>query len=405
MRTVLMRRGSMLLLLALMGVGVMIAGCPSSEEMVPPPDTLEPLDETQTLGDPIKIGGIFATTGPASALGEPEANTAMMLQEQINAEGGIDGRPIEIVIRDTKGEETETLTVVKELIEKENVVALVGPSRSGTTMAIIEEVQAQEIPLVSCAAARAITEPVKEWVFSTPQSDEDAVVNIFDYLNDEGISSIAVITASDGFGQQGLIQLQALAPDAGLNIVRAEEFADTDKDMTVQLTNIKNSGADAVICWGIGPAPALIAKQAKQLNLGIPVIMSHGVANRRFIEGAGDGAEGVILPVGKLLVADQLPDDDPQKELLLQYAADYEAKFNKPADTFGGHAWDAIMLVVNAIKENGPEPAQIREGIENTEGFAGIGGVFNFSADRHYGLNPDAFVMVTIEDGDWKLMD
>jgi branched-chain amino acid transport system substrate-binding protein len=407
MRKLTQKKG-LLVLIALVAVLALIAGCPGEETTTPPVDPDAPdVDVTgaTTDAEPIKIGGIFATTGPASALGEPEANTAMMLQKQINADGGIDGREIEIVIRDTKGQETEGLTAVKELIDKEGVVAIVGPSRSGTTMAIIEEVQASEIPLLSCAAARAITDPVKEWVFNTPQSDEDAVTKIYDYLGNEGVEKIAVITASSGFGQQGLIQLEKLAPDADLEIVANEEFADSDKNMEVQLTNIKNSDAEAMICWGVGPAPSLIAKQAKQLDLGIPVIMSHGVANRRFIEGAGDGAEGVILPAGKLLVAEQLPEDDPQKELLLEYAANYQEEYGKPADTFGGHAWDAVMLTVNAIEENGAEPAQIREGVENTTGFVGIGGTFNFSPDSHYGLSPDAFVMVTIEDGDWVLMD
>ncbi|MFW5866260.1 MAG: ABC transporter substrate-binding protein, partial [Armatimonadota bacterium] len=406
-RRIMEQKSLSFVLIALVAVGVMLAGCPSEQETGPPDDIMPPdveVDETADEG-PIKIGGIFATTGPASSLGEPEANTAMMLQEQINADGGINGREIEIVIRDTKGHETEGLTAVKELIDKEEVVAIVGPSRSGTAMAVIEEVQSSEIPMLSCAAARAITEPVKEWVFSTPQSDEDAVTKIYDYLGDEGISKIALITASSGYGQQGLIQLEELAPDAGLEIVAKEEFADTDNDMTVQLTKIKNSDADALICWGIGPAPSQIAKQAKQHELGMPVIMSHGVANRRFIEGAGDGSEGVILPAGKLLVADQLPDDDPQKELLLEYAADYEEKYGKSADTFGGHAWDAVMLVVNAIEKNGAEPAQIREGVESTNDFVGIGGTFNFAADSHYGLSPDAFVMVTIENGEWVLMD
>lgn len=406
MRALIEQKRLSLAVVLLVVVAIAMAGCPSQETV--PPDEIMPPDvegPEAAVGEPIKVGAIFATTGPASALGEPEANTAMMLQEQINAEGGINGRPIEIIVRDTKGQETEGLTVTKELIDNENVVAIVGPSRSGTTMAIIEEVEASQIPLLSCAAARAITEPVKEWVFSTPQSDADAVTKIYEYLGDEDLTGVAVITASSGYGQQGLIQLEELAPDAGIEIVAKEEFADTDNDMTVQLTKIKNSDAQALICWGIGPAPAQIAKQAKQLELGIPVIMSHGVANRRFIEGAGEGAEGVILPAGKLLVAEQLSDDDPQKELLLEYANAYEEKYGSPADTFGGHAWDAVMLVKNAIEQNGAESAQIREGIENTEGFVGIGGTFSFSADSHYGLSPDAFVMITIKDGDWLLME
>ncbi|MGC9317946.1 MAG: ABC transporter substrate-binding protein [Armatimonadota bacterium] len=389
------------------GLGVFVLalyGCPPEQEPIEAPGEGAPPGGMAGEEAPIKIGGIFAITGPASSLGEPEANTAEMLQEQINAEGGINNRRLEIIVRDTKGDETEGLSAVRELIDKENVVAIVGPSRSGTTLGLIETVEKAEVPLVSCAAARAITEPTKKWVFNTPQSDEDAVTRIYEYLNNEGITKIATITASSGYGIEGLKQLEKLAPDAGLEIVAKEEFADTDNDMTTQLTKIKGTDAEAIICWGIGPAPAQIAKNRKQLQIDIPLIMSHGVANRRFIEGAGDAAEGIILPAGKLLVAEQLPDDDPQKELLLEYAENYEEKFGKPADTFGGHAWDAIMLVKNAIEEKGAEPAAIREGIEGTEGFVGIGGVFNYGPDSHYGLSPDAFVMVKIQDGDWTLL-
>lgn len=404
------RLGPALLLVGLALVIFPILGCPpkpqptGGEEGFVPPEEVEPAPQEPT-GEPLKIGAIFAITGPASSLGEPEANTAKMLEEQINAEGGINGRPLEIIIRDTKGDETEGLTVVKELIDKENVLAIVGPSRSGTTMGIIETIEQAEVPLISCAAARAITDPVKKWVFNTPQCDQDAVYKIYEYLKKEGITKIAVLTASSGYGEEGLKQLEAQAADVGIEIVANEQFADTDSDMTAQLTNIKATDAEALICWGVGPAPALIAKQHQQLQMDIPLIMSHGVANRRFIEGAGDAANGIILPAGKLIVADQLPDDDPQKSLLLEYAKQYEEKFGKPADTFGGHAWDAIMLVVNAMRNGATDRAAIRDAIENTRDFMGIGGIFNFSADAHYGLSPDAFVMVQIVDGDWKLLD
>ncbi len=398
-----------LLILGVMAVMVVCAGCPpdtgNGEDMVIPPDGEIPPEGEAPTGEPIKIGGIFAVTGPASSLGEPERDTAVMLQEQINDAGGVDGRPLEIIIRDTKGDETEGLTAVKELIDKEGVVAIVGPSRSGTTLGIIDAIEKAEVPLVSCAAARKITEPTKKWVFNTPQSDEDAVAKIYEYLGEEGIAKIAVITASSGYGIAGLEQLQKQAEGAGLEIVANEEFADTDSDMTPQLTKIKGTDAEAVICWGIGPAPSLVAKNMRQLAMQIPLIMSHGVANKRFIEGAGEAAEGVILPAGKLLVADQLPDDDPQKELLLEYASNFEERFDRPADTFGGHAWDAIKVVVNAIEKNGADPAAIRDGIESTEGFVGIGGTFNYGPDTHYGLNPDAFVMVEIKDGDWTLLE
>ncbi|MGD9495727.1 MAG: ABC transporter substrate-binding protein [Armatimonadota bacterium] len=398
-----------IVLLGIAMLVVLLPGCRKAPETVQPPieDVLPPggeLTPGAVSGEPLKIGAIFAITGAASSLGEPEANTAKMLEEQINAEGGINGRPLQIIIRDTKGEESEALTATRELIDKENVLALVGPSRSGTTMALIETVEQAGVPLISCAAARAITDPVKKWVFSTPQSDQDAVYRIFEYLQAKGIKKIAAITASGSFGDEGLKQMEAQAPAAGIKIVAREQFADNDTDMTTQLTRIKGTDAETVICWGVGPAPALIAKNMQQLAMQIPLVMSHGVANRRFIEGAGDAANGIVLPAGKLLVAAQLPDDDPHKPLLLQYATQYQDKFGKPADTFGGHAWDGIMLVVKAMREGALDRAAIRDAIEKTQGFMGIGGTFNFSPESHYGLNPDAFALVEIVDGDWKLI-
>jgi len=396
--------------------GLMLTGCPQpTEEVVLPPDDIGEAElaaqadaaseVTPPEGEPYKIGAIFDTSGVASALGQPEADTAEMVEEMINAAGGINGRPLKIIVRDTKGEETEALAAIKELIEKEGVLAIVGPSRSGTTLGIIDAIEKAEVPLISCAASAKITTPVKKWVFKTPQTDAHAVEAIYGYLNEKSISKIAVISASSGFGVAGLEQLQLQAEAAGIEIVTAEEFQDTDTDMTAQLTRIKNSDAEGVICWGIGPPPSLVTKQMAQLQLGIPLFQSHGVANKRFIEGAGDAAEGVILPAGKLLVVDQLPDSDPQKATLAAYKEAYEAEFSKDVDTFGGHAWDALQMVINGIREGGEDTAAIRDAIESTTGFVGTGGVFNYSADDHYGLTADAFVMIKIVDGEWQLAD
>ncbi|MCD6360891.1 MAG: ABC transporter substrate-binding protein [Armatimonadetes bacterium] len=403
-----------LLLLAVAVITMPLTGCPkppSSEDVTAPPEDVTPPEEpgetavTPPQGEPYKIGGIFALTGKAAALGQPEADTAKMIVEQINAEGGINGRPVEIIIRDTKGDETEGLAAAKELIENQKVLALVGPSRSGTTLGLIDYIEKAQVPLISCAAAAKITTPVKKWVFKTPQTDKDAVATIYNYLNDKGISRIATITVSNAYGDSGLEELKAQADDAGITITTSEQSQDSDTDMTAQLTRIKGTNPEAVICWGVGPAPALVTKNMKQLQMDIPLIQSHGVANRRFIEAAGDAAEGVILPAGKLLVADQLPDDDPQKQVLLDYAAAFKAKYDRDADTFGGHAWDAVQMVINALKSGAEDPAAIRDAIESTTNFVGIGGVFNYSAEDHYGLTPDAFVVIVIKDGEWKLAD
>lgn len=355
--------------------------------------------------EPIKIGAIVAITGPASPLGVPERDTLMMLEEKINAEGGVNGRPLKIIIYDTESDETKAVMAIKKLIEEDKVLAVIGPSQTGTTLAVVDTVEKAEIPLISLAAGIQIVEPVKKWVFKTPQTDVFAVSKILDYLEAQGLRKIAVINVSNAFGESGKNQVLLQAKERGMEVVAEESFGPEDTDMTAQLTRIKASDAEVVICWGTNPGPAMVAKNMKQLGMKIPLLQSHGVANKKFIELAGEAAEGVIFPVGKLLVAKALPDDDPQKPVLLEYSSMFEEKYGRTADTFGGHAWDALHLLVNAIKKVGTDKAAIRDALENTTGFVGTGGIFNFSPEDHNGLTKDAFVMVKIVNGEWTLLE
>jgi branched-chain amino acid transport system substrate-binding protein len=355
-----------------------------------------------------KIGAIFDTTGPASSLGIPEKHTAEMLMEQINAAGGINGNTLEIVIYDTAGDETTTRTRVDKLINVDKVSAIVGPSRSGTSLGIIDLIQNAQIPLVSCAASVKIVEPVAErkWVFKTPQSDVLVGQRVAEYLKAQNITKAATITTSDPFGASGKEQLEKLLPEAGIEIVAKEEFGEKDPDTLAQLTKIKGTDAQAVICWSVSGGGATVTKNMKaDLQMEIPLIMSHGVANKAYIDLAGEAANGIVFPVGKLPVASELPDSDPQKPVLLKYAEDYKAKTGgEEPNTFGGHAWDAIQIVVAAMKKAGDDKAKIRDEIENTKNFIGTGGVFNFSATDHNGLVPECIVMVKIVDGKWTLL-
>ena len=351
--------------------------------------------------EPYKIGGLFAVTGFNSPLGTPEKETALMLEDQINKAGGINGRPIKLIIYDTESDETKAVNLAKKLIEQDQVLAIVGPSSTGESLALVDTVEKAQVPLLSCAASAQIVQPVRKWVFKTPQSDSLAVGEIYDYLKAKSLTKVALLTSSGGFGTTGKKALETAAAQAGVSIVASESFGDKDTDMTVQLTKIKGSDAQALIVWGTNPGPAIIAKNMKQLGMSLPVFQSHGIANRKFIELAGDAANGVIFPAGKLLVASSLPDSDPQKSVLTKYAADFQAKYNKNADTFGGHAYDAIMLLKKAIEKAGGDRAKIRDEIENTQGFVGIGGTFNFSAADHNGLGKGSFTMVKIVNGEW----
>lgn len=352
---------------------------------------------------PYKIGAVFAITGPASPLGTPERDTAIMLEKQINARGGIDGHPVQIIIRDTKSKETDTVLAVKELIEQ-GVVAIVGPSQTGESLALVDTVTREGIPLVSCAAGIKIVQPVNKWVFKTAQSDVHAVSKLIDYMKANKIKKVAMISVSNAFGESGKQQLEIQAKKARISIVAEETFGDKDTDMTAQLTRIKAKKPQAVVCWGTNPGPAIVAKNMKQLGMKMPLLMSHGIANKKFIELAGDAANGVIFPAGRLIVVDEIPNTDPQKPVLLEYRKSFRAQFARDPDTFGGHAWDAIQLVVRALDKVGPDKAKIRDCIEQTKRFVGIGGVFNFSPKDHNGLTKDAFVMVTIRNGKWHLL-
>lgn len=356
--------------------------------------------------DVIKIGAIFSATGPASPLGEAEKNTALLLQEQINAKGGVIGKKLEIIIYDDESSVDKAVSAADKLLKKDNVVAVVGPSTTPNTLAIEAKFEAAAVPLVSCAAGEKIVVPVKKWVFKTPQSDRLAVARILSHLKSRKISKIAIITVSDAYGQGGREMLKALAPKAGIELTADEVYSPKDTDMTVQLTKIKSTNAKAIVSWGTPQTgSAIVAKNRAQLGMSVPLYLSHGVAARKFIELAGSAGEGILLPAGRLIVADEVPAKNPQKALLTKYVKDYETKFKSPVSTFGGHAWDAVMLVVKAIElGKSDKPADIRANLEKIKGFVGTAGVFNFSPEEHNGLNESAFEMVTIQKGDWKIV-
>lgn len=354
-----------------------------------------------------KIGAIFATTGGASMLGLPEKNTTEMLVDELNAAGGINGEKVKLFLYDTEADPTKANNAVKKLISKDQVDVIIGPTTSGVTMGIIPAIEKNMVPLISCAASVKIIQPVKPYVFKTPQTDIMAVEKIYEKLKADGIKKIAIISVQNGFGDSGRVQLQNLAGKYGLSIVADERYGGKDTDMTTQMTKIKGTDAEAIICWGTNPGPAVVAKNRKQLGITIPLYNSHGVASKKFIELAEGAAEGTFLPAGKLLVVDQLAADDPQKKVLSGYKAAYESRWGGSANTFGGHAYDAFKLAVmaigNAAKAGKVTHAAIRDELEKITGFVGTGGVFNFSAEDHNGLTKDGFVLIQIKDGNWTL--
>ncbi len=355
--------------------------------------------------DPIKIGSFLSVTGPASFLGDPELKTLQIYVDSINASGGINGRPIELIYYDTGGKAQDAVGFIKRLIKSDHVDLIVGGTTSGDTLAVIPEVEKEGIPLVSLASAVDIVEPVKKWVFKVAHSDRMAAAKIFEDLRKRKLTKVALITGDGGFDKSGRDQLLKLAPQYGITVVADESYGNKDTDMTAQLTKIRASDAQAIINFGFGQAPAIVTKNIKQLGITLPIYQSHGVASKTFIDLAGAAAEGVRMPAAALVVADQLPNSDPQKPVLIAYKKQYEAKYG-PVSTFGGHAYDGLFIAVDAIKRaGGSDKAKVRDQIEKTKGFIGTAGVFNMSPDDHMGLNLDAFKMVEIRNGGWKLIE
>ncbi len=355
----------------------------------------------------IRIGASLSVTGPASFLGDPELKTLEMLVAQVNAAGGVNGEPIRLIHYDDGGDANRARTFATRLVEDDEVVAVIGGSTTGTTMAMGPVFAENEIPFISLAGAVVIIDPVNPWVFKTPHTDRMACEKIFADITARGMTRVGMISGTDGFGASMRQQCIEVAAASGVEIVADESYGPGDADMTPQLTRLRNTaGVEAVVNPGFGQGPAIVTRNYAQLGVGLPFYQSHGVASDAFIELAGPAAEGVRLPGTALLVADLLPADDPQRDVVMAYKTAYEAQFGATPSTFGGYAHDAFWLLVEAIKAAGvAEGPAIRDALEATDGWVGVTGEFTMSPTDHMGLDLTAFRMLEIENGGWKLVD
>ena len=361
---------------------------------------------TAVAQEPIKIGSFLSVTGPAAFLGDPEQKTLELYVEKINAAGGVLGRKLQLVAYDSAGNAEKARTFVKRLIEQDKVDVIVGGSTTGETMAVAPLVDAAQIPFISLAGAVVIIEPVQKWMFKTPHTDRMACEKIFIDMQARKFSKVALISGPGGFDKSMRGQCLGVAKKHGIEVVADETYGGGDTDMTAQLTKIKNTaGVQAVLNAGFGQGPAIVTKNYRQIGVSMPLYQSHGVASKEFIKLAGDAAEGVRLPAAALLVAESLPASDPQRAVVVSYKNEYESRFKSEVSTFGGHAYDGLYLVVEAMKKAGStDKAKVRDALEGVRGFMGTAGVFNMSASDHMGLDLSAFRMLEVKGGNWTLV-
>jgi branched-chain amino acid transport system substrate-binding protein len=355
--------------------------------------------------DPIKIGSVLSITGPAGYLGDPELKTLQMMVEDINKKGGVLGRPLELVHYDDGSDAAKANGFGKRLIDDDKVDLIVGGTTTGATMSIVPLVEKAGVPFISLAGAVVVVEPVKKYVFKTPHTDRMAAEKVFDDMKKRGITKVALLSETSGFGQSGRKETEGVAAKYGISLVANETYGPKDTDMGPQLTKIRNTaGVEAVFIFGLGQGPALATKGYKQLGITLPLYHAHGVASDDFIKLAGPASEGVRLPTSALLAPDKLAANDPQRPVADAYTKAFTTKYKTDVSAFGGYAYDGLAIAVDAIKRAGStDKAKVRDAIEATRGFVGTGGVFNMSATDHMGLDLSAFHIFEIKNGDWVL--
>ncbi len=357
--------------------------------------------------EPIRVGAVLATTGPAAASGEPQRKTLEIYTEAINADGGVLGRPLELVVYDSQGDADTARALAARLVETGAITAMIGGTTTAETLAMMPIFNEHEIPFIALAGALAIVDPVKPFVFKTPHTDKMACETIFSDLGQRGLTQVALIASTGEFGKSMRAACLEVAGDHGIAVRAEANYAPGDHGMTAQLAQIAQmEGLQALVVAGAGEGPALVTRDAAAVGLDLPIYLSHGMASPRLLERAGDAAEGVRLPSPAMPVADLLPETDPQRDVVIGYKARYEAATGEPSSLHGGYAHDGLMLLVNAIKRAGStDPFDVRNALESTNGFIGTAGAVNMTSIDHMGLDVTALRLLQFVDGAFALVE
>ncbi len=357
----------------------------------------------------IKVGVVVSATGPAASLGIPEKNTFALMPREIG------GKTVEYIVLDDASDTTTAVKDTRKLIYEDKVDIVIGSTITPNSLAMIDVAAESETPMISMAASSSIVEPVdarRRWVFKTPQNDGQMSAAITAHMADAGIKTVGFIGFSDAYGEGWFHEFSKFADIRKLRLVANERFARSDTSVTGQVLKIMAANPDAVLIAGSGTPAALPQKALKERGYKGKIYQTHGVANNDFLRVCGKDCEGTWLPAGPLLVADQLPETNMIKKSALRYKLAYEKAYGAGSiSTFGGHAWDAGLLlaaaVPTALKKGQPGTKEfkqaLRDALENTREMVGSQGIFNMSKTDHLGLDQRSRVMVQVVDGKWKM--
>jgi branched-chain amino acid transport system substrate-binding protein len=358
----------------------------------------------------ITVGVTVSATGPAASLGIPERNTVALMPQEIA------GQSVRYIVLDDASDTTHAVTNIRKFVQEDRVDVVLGSTTTPNSLAMIDVAAESKTPMISWAASSRIVEPVddkKRWVFKTPQNDQQMATAIIEHMTNHGVKTVGFIGFADAYGEGWWEQFNTLAEVRGLKVVSSQRYNRTDTSVTGQVLQLMSARPDAILIAGSGTPAALPQKTLKERGYTGKIYQTHGVANNDFLRVCGRDCEGTFLPAGPVLVADQLPDDNPVKASALAYINAYEAAHGKGSvSTFGAHAWDSGVLLQAAVPEalkvaqpGTPEfRAALRDALENVKEVPGAHGIFSMSPDDHLGLDQRARVMVQIVNGTWKLV-
>lgn len=356
---------------------------------------------------PYKIGCIFSYTGPAAFLGDRMKTTVEMMAEEVNKKGGINGHPIKLYIYDSASEVTKAVTAANRLITQDKVDIISGAGNmSGLSLAIKPVANRYNVPMISNAGSRSIVEPVNEspWIFKSHLTDKEVIGRAIDWWKSKGITKVALLSSTSGFGKSARDELRRQEPGSGIKVVAWEEFNNKTNDLTPQLTRIRAANPEAILCWTVAPAGVVFMKNARQLGMKQILMHGFGYVVPRYMKMAGEAAEGCVLVSLRYPVGTQLPDTDPCKKVILDYMEEHKAKYGFNPDVYGAEAYDGMTMAFKAFKNaKSLKKEDLRRALENLN-FVGCNGVYKFSPEKHYGLTKDDAVVFEWRNGDWKLL-
>jgi branched-chain amino acid transport system substrate-binding protein len=358
----------------------------------------------------VNVGVTLSATGPAASLGIPEKNTFELLPTTIG------GEKINWIVLDDGSDTTKAVTNTRKLLTENKVDVIVGSTITPNSLAMVDVVADAETPMVSMAASARIVDPTNpktKWVFKTPQSDSLMADAIAIHMKANGVKTLGYIGFADGYGDGWLAEMRRSAQTAGIKIVAEEKYNRTDASVTGQVLKLVAANPDAILIAAAGTPGATPQKELVARKYKGKIYQTHGVANNDFLRVVGKDGDGTLLPSGPMLVFEQLPDANPLKKTAADYINKYEAKYGKDSrSTFGGHAWDAYVLlsaaIPEALKKAKPGTKEfrlaLRDALENTKEVVATHGVYTMSAVEHNGLDNRARTMIRIDNGKWVLV-